>query len=61
MAVTPSESVPILSEHLRGYVPNGGHMGIASNKFPGRIDQFTKVKVIHIVKVHYMRLGVRDD
>ena len=38
MAVTPNDIVPILSKHLRGYVPDGRQLGIANNKFPGGID-----------------------
>ena len=38
MAVTPNESVPILSKHLKGYVLDGRQLRIASNKFPGDID-----------------------
>ena len=38
MAVTPNDSVPILNKHLKGYVPNGRKLGIASKKFPDDID-----------------------
>ena len=61
MAVTPNESVPILNKHLKGYIPDGRQLGIASNEFPGGIDQFTEVKVIHIGTVQYMRPGDRDN
>ena len=33
MAVTPSESMPILNKHLKGYVLDGRQLGIACNKF----------------------------
>jgi len=61
MAVTPSESVAILIKHLRGYVPNGKQLGIASNKFPDEIDEFIEVKGIYNGKVQHMRPSVRDD
>ena len=32
-AITPSESVPILNKHLKGYVLDGRQLGIACNKF----------------------------
>ena len=47
MAVTPSESVPILCKHLKGYVTDGRQLGITCNKFLDGIGQFTEVKVIH--------------
>ena len=61
MAITPNDIVPILNKHLRGDVPDGRQLWIAINKFPGGIDQFTEVKVIHNVTVHYRRHGVRDE
>ena len=61
MVITPSESVPILSKHLKGYVPNGRQLGIACNKFQDGIDQFTEVKVIHSGTVQYRRPDLRDD
>ncbi len=51
MAILPQNTVPILNKHLKGYVPDGRQMGITCNKFPGEIDQFTEVKVIHSVIV----------
>ena len=36
-------------------------MGIACNKFPGGIDQFTKVKVIHNGTIQYRKVDVRDN
>jgi hypothetical protein len=48
MAISTVISVPILSKQLKGYVPDGRRLGIANNKFPAGIDQFTEVKVIHI-------------
>ena len=61
MAISTENMVPILSKHSRGYVPDERQMGIACNKFPGGIDQFTEVKVIHIGTVRYRRVDVRDD
>jgi hypothetical protein len=61
MAVTPNDTVPILSKHLGGYVTDGRQLGIANNKFPGGIDQFTEVKVIHIGTIHYRRPCVQNE
>ncbi len=36
-------------------------INIACNKFPAWIDLFIEVKVIHRVKVYYIRPGVRDN
>ena len=60
-AVTPNDTLSILNKHLRGYVPDGRQLGIASNKFPGGIDQFTEVMVIHVGIVHYRRPWVRNE
>ena len=51
MAITPNYSVPVLSKHLRGYVPDKRQLGSACNNFPIEIDQFTKAKFIHTGKV----------
>ena len=48
MTISSDFAVPILSKHLKGYVLDGRELGIASNKFPEGINQFTEVKVIHI-------------
>ena len=61
MAITPIDSGPILSKHLKGYVPDGQQLGIVCNRFPRGIDQLTEVKVIHNGKVQYKRPDVRDD
>ena len=61
MAVTPNDIVPILCKHLRGCVPDRRQLGIVINKFPGGIEQFTEVKVIHNGTVHYMRPDVRNE
>jgi hypothetical protein len=53
--------LPLLSRHLKGYVPDGRQTGIACNKYPAGIDQYTKTKVIHNGTVHYMRPVVRDN
>ena len=43
-AITPNESVPALSKHLRGYIPNKRQLVIAyNNKLLGGIEQFTEV------------------
>jgi hypothetical protein len=47
MTVTPRDSAPIMSKHLKGYVPDDMHLGIACNKFLSGIDKFTEVEVIH--------------
>ena len=47
MVVSTDISVPILINHLKGYVPNGRQWRIACITFQEGIDQFTKVKVIH--------------
>jgi hypothetical protein len=41
MAILQHNIMTILSKHLKGYVPDGRQLGIACNKFPGGIDQFT--------------------
>ena len=61
MAVTTNDSVPILSKHLRGYVPDRRQLRIAGDKFPGGIDQLTENKVIHNGTVHSLRHGVRNE
>ncbi len=40
MAISQQNSLPILNNALKGYVPDGRQLGIACNKFPGGIDQF---------------------
>jgi hypothetical protein len=41
MAISPLDTVSIMSKHLKGYVPDGWQLGIACNKFPGGIEQVT--------------------
>jgi hypothetical protein len=53
--------MPLLGKQLRGYVPDGRQTGIASNKRPVGVDQFTEVKVIHSGAVQYKRPEVRDN
>ena len=60
MAVTPNDNVQILNKHFKGYVLDGRQLGVACNKLPGGIDQFTEVKVIHKGTIHYMRPDVLD-
>jgi hypothetical protein len=55
------QSVPLLSKHLKGYVPDGHQTGIACRKYPVGVNQFTEVKVIHNGTVQYRRLEVGDD
>ncbi len=52
-AVQTNIDLPLLSKHLKGYVPDGRQTGIACNKFPTGVDQFKKVKVIHNGSVQY--------
>ena len=35
-AITPNYSVPLLSKHFKGYVPDGRQTGIACGKYPDR-------------------------
>ena len=39
--VLTNNYVPLLSKHLKGYVPDARQIGIACNKFPTGIDQLT--------------------
>ena len=55
MAISSDFAVPILNKHLKGYVLDGRQLGIASNKFPAGIDQFTEVQVIHSGTIRYRR------
>jgi len=60
-AVSNNGLLPLLSKHLKGYVPDGQQAGIACNKYPTCIDPFTKTKVIQSGMVHYKRPAVRDN
>ena len=60
MATTPNISMLFLSNHLKGYVPDGKQLGIAWNKFPCGINQVTEVKVNHNGKIRYKRPNVWD-
>jgi len=44
-AVLNNGSLPLQSQHLKGYVSDGRQSGIACNKFPAGIDQFTKPRL----------------
>jgi hypothetical protein len=46
-AIQPTNTVPLLSKKLKGYVLNGRHTGIASARHQAGIDQFTEVKGRH--------------
>ncbi len=46
-AVLVYGSLPLLSKHLKGYVPDGRQINIDCNKFPAGNDQITETKVIH--------------
>jgi len=37
-AITLDDYVPLLSKHLKGYVPDGCHIGIACGKHPAGVD-----------------------
>jgi hypothetical protein len=53
--VQQTAHLPFLTgKHLNGYVPNGRHTGIATNKHPIGIDHFIDVKVIHNGCVQYL-------
>ncbi len=60
-AINPAQFVPLLSKHVKGYVPDGHQMGIANGKYPAGENQFTEVKVIHNGTMQYRRPKVRDD
>ncbi len=53
--------MPLLSRNLKGYVPDGRQTGIANNKYPAGVNQFTKDKVIHSGAVQYNKTDVIDD
>jgi len=59
--ITPDESLPLLSKHLKGYVPDGRHTGIACGKHPAGVDQFTEGKIIHSITIQYNRPNVRNN
>ena len=40
-AVANNVFLPLLSKHLKGYVPDDRQTGVAYNEFPAGIDQFT--------------------
>ena len=58
--ITPNDSVSFLNKHLKGYVPDGRHAGIACGKHPAGVDQFTEVKLIHSGTIQYKRPDVKD-
>jgi len=60
-AIHPDSAMSLLGKQLRGYVPDGRQTGIASSKRPARVDQFTKIKVIHGGAVQYRRPDVTDN
>ena len=60
-AINPAQFVPLLSNHLKGYVTDGHQTGIACGKYPAGMNEFTEVKVVHSGTVQYTRLEVRDD
>jgi hypothetical protein len=60
-AINPSQSVPLLSRNLKGYVPDGHQTSIACGKYLAGVNQFTEVKVIHSGAVQYRRLEVKDE
>jgi len=59
-AISTNFTLPILSKHLKCYVPYGRQLGIASNKFPAGIDQFAEVEIIHNGTIQCRRPNVRD-
>jgi hypothetical protein len=60
-AIVPDNYVPLLSKHLKGYVPDGQQTGIACGKYPARVDQYTEIKIIHSVTVKYNRPDVKNN
>jgi hypothetical protein len=38
MAVSPENTVPIHSKHMKGYIPDGRRLGIPRGNFPAGID-----------------------
>ena len=60
-AIIPDNNMPLLSKHLKGYVPDGRQTRVASSKHPAGIDQSTEVKVIHSGAVQYKRPDDRDN
>jgi hypothetical protein len=60
-AFVSNNYMPLLSKRLKGYVPDGRQIGIACNKFPAGINQFTKTEVIQSGTVHYRGPAVRDN
>ena len=57
----PDDHVPVVSKHLRGYVPDGRQTGIACGKYPAGVDQYTEVKIIHSGTIQYNRPDVRNN
>ena len=61
-AVQQAAHLPLLTNmHLKGYVPDGRHTWIATNKHPIGVDQFIEVKAIRIGSVQYGRPDARDN
>ncbi len=60
-AINPTQSVPLLSRNLKGYVLDGHQTGIVCGTYSAGVNQFTEVKVIHSGTVQNKRPKVRDD
>ena len=60
-AIVPGEFVPLLSKHLKGYVPDGRRTGISCGKYPAGVDQYAEIKTIHNGIVQYNRPKVRNN
>jgi hypothetical protein len=61
-AIQQTAHLPLLTgKHLKGYVPDGRHTGIATNMHPIGVDQFIGVKVIHNGCVQHGRPDVRNN
>ena len=60
-AIVPDEYVPLLSKHLKGYVPDGRQTGIVCGKYPAGVDQFTEVEIIHNGTIQYNMPDVRNN
>jgi hypothetical protein len=60
-AITPDDSVPLMSKHLMGYVLDGCQARIACGKHPAGGNHFTEVTGIHNGTVQYKRpkVGVK--
>jgi hypothetical protein len=60
-AIVPGDYVPLLSKHMKGYVPDGRQTRISCGKYPVGVDRYTEIKIIHSGTVQYNRPDVKNN